>query len=299
MISLAGTPALLPALVEPHLLDTANALETLSYTISGAIGPVLAGLIIARFNAPVVLLIDALSYATFALALWRVRRLDQDRPAAATEERPTVAPLAAVRFVITQPVLLATSIMFMLFNAGGGILALWLPILATRFPGQGSALYGFLLSAAAVGETVGASIGGSVKLRMPLGLRICLAQSLAGGALAILLSHPTWWLAAVSLALFGGFSAPLTIWAQTLRMRIIPDAMRGRVFALLRTMMQATGPLSSAGAGLLFPVLGLTWLIAVSTLLIGLPGLMGLGSSALRHADAMPRDEDQFVFQSD
>ncbi len=47
MISLAGGPTLIPSIVQPEQLDTANALETLSYTISGVIGPPLAGLLIA------------------------------------------------------------------------------------------------------------------------------------------------------------------------------------------------------------------------------------------------------------
>ncbi len=38
-----------------------------------------------------------------------------------------------------------------------------------------------------------------------------------------------------------GIQAPLTVWAQTERMRLIPEAVRGRIFALLRTVMQA-GP---------------------------------------------------------
>ncbi len=47
----------------------------------------------------------------------------------------------------------------------------------------------------------------------------------------------------VSLTLFGLFSAPLTIWAQTLRMQIIPESLRGRTFALLRTLMQSANPI--------------------------------------------------------
>ncbi len=67
-------------------------------------------------------------------------------------------------------------------------------------------------------------------------------------------------------------------------MQIIPDALRGRTFALLRTLMQGAGPLASAAAGLALPVVGLTTMIAASTLLVGGPGLAGLRVEELRHA---------------
>src|SRR5262249_58530737 len=88
-----------------------------------------------------------------------------------------------------------------------------------------------------------------------------------------------------ALLLLGLFSAPLTIWAQTLRMRIIPEALRGRAFALLRTLMQGAGPLASAAAGFLLPLLGLMAMIACSTACIALPGLIGLRIGSLHRRD--------------
>ena len=64
--------------------------------------------------------------------------------------------------------------------------------------------------------------------------------------------------AAVGLFLVGFFDSPLTIWAQTLRMAIIPPELRGRVFALIRLSIQGFGPVGSALAGFLLPVLGMT-----------------------------------------
>jgi hypothetical protein len=52
MIPLAGSPSLIPDLVMDEHLSTANALETLSYTLSGVVGPPLAGLLIPLISAP-------------------------------------------------------------------------------------------------------------------------------------------------------------------------------------------------------------------------------------------------------
>jgi hypothetical protein len=86
----------------------------------------------------------------------------------------------------------------------------------------------------------------------------------------------------VGLTLFGAFSAPLTIWAQTLRMRVIPERLRGRTFALLRMLMQSGNPIGGGLAGVLLPAVGLTAVIAVSAGLVGLPGLLGSRVKELR-----------------
>jgi MFS family permease len=97
-----------------------------------------------------------------------------------------------------------------------------------------------------------------------------------------LLFGQTLWLTLPGLALLGFFSAPLTIWAQTLRMKVIPEQLRGRTFALLRTLMQGSGPLASALAGALLPALGLVAMIGCSSLLVGVPGLVGARVRQLR-----------------
>ena len=58
MIPLAGGPTIVPTLVPREQLPTANALEMLSFTLGGVIGPPLAGLLIARTGAPNVVILD-------------------------------------------------------------------------------------------------------------------------------------------------------------------------------------------------------------------------------------------------
>ena len=236
MIPLAGGPALIPTLVAQAQLATANALETLSYTLSGVCGPPIAGLLIVQFGAPNVLLIDALSYAAFALALSRIpARLGQTSAenAVAGAQRARISD--AFRLVRFNRVLFSTTLMYMIFNIGLGFLAVWLPVLADRV-GGGPEGYGLCLGAMAVGEVIGALLAGSIKLPLSLGTLICLAQTLSGVSLLLLLAGQTLWWVLPGLALLGLFNAPLTIWAQTLRMQIIPEHLRGRTFALLQKM---------------------------------------------------------------
>ncbi len=282
MISLAGAPALIPSLVEPEHLSTANALETLSYTVGGILGPLAAGALIAWVGAPNVVAVDALSYFVFALALARI----QLQPASDEPDRagaPAYHLGHAIRLLFSNKVLLSTTLMFMAANiGGGGLLSVWLPILSDRTLHGGPELYGTLLGALSLGEVVSAFLAGGRRWALSLGALICIAQMLSGAALALLLWRPTIVSVIVGLALFGAFSAPLTIWAQTLRMRVIPERLRGRTFALLRMLMQSGNPIGGGLAGLLLPALGLTAVIAVSAGLVGLPGLLGYRVEALR-----------------
>jgi MFS family permease len=284
MITLAGGPALIPSLIPQDRLATANALESVSFTVSGVMGPPLAGLLIARFGAPSVLVIDALSYATFALALMSVHATAEPISEGQGDVK-TYRLTDAISLLLKNAVLLSTTLMFMTFNIGEGFLSVWLPIYSTRVLGGGPELYGVLLGALAAGETVGSVLAGRLVLSLSLGTLICLSQVLSGVSLCLVLLGPNFWSATMGLTLLGFFSAPLTIWAQTLRMQIIPEQLRGRTFALLRTLMQSAGPLASAGAGALLSILAVPVMIGLSALLIGAPGVLGLGVKQLRQPE--------------
>ncbi len=280
MISLAGSPSLVPSLVPQEMLITANALETLGYTLSGIAGPLIAGILLNIIDAPYLVGLDALSYFFFAAALstMKITPPPERRQAASSYQD-------AFRLLLRNPILLSTTLMFMIFNLGLGVMLVYLPIFADKQLNGGSGLYGFLLGMIAVGEVISALFSGAVRFRLPLGLLICLSQGFSGVALLILLPSMTVPMAVVSLMLFGAFSAPLTIWAQTLRMRVIPEALRGRTFSLLRTFMQATSPLGGIVGGVLLSILSLPIVIGFSALLIGFPGLVGYFVVELRAAD--------------
>lgn len=288
MVSLAGGPALIPSLVRKEQLATANALETLTFTLGGVLGPVLAGLLISWIGAPNVLIFDALSYGVFAFALTRMKLLADTAEVEEAGQREAgesnYTLLGVTRFAARNSVLLSTTIMFAAFNLGQGFLFVWLPVLSDKMPQGGPELYGVLLGAWAVGEVVGSLLAGSLTLSLPLGTLICGSQVISGLSLGILLLGQSVWYVVPGLVLLGLFSAPLTIWAQTLRMQVIPARMRGRTFALLRTLMQSTPPIGGAIAGVLLPMFGIPAMIAASAALAAVPGFLGYGVAGLRRA---------------
>jgi MFS family permease len=301
MTSVAGIPTLIPTVVDRDDLTTANALESISYGIAGLVGPTVAGLVIAVLGAPAVLAIDAVTYGIFVACLLAMRRPEPAaRSAVATPNANDGARVAAgggigpaVRFILGSPAILAITVMYMCLNLGGGISAVLAPIYARDVLEGGPTTYGLLLSALTAGELVGLLLVGAVTWRLPLGRSIAGAMVIGGLIASTLLLRPPLVPLLVILVAWGLTESSLTPWAQTIRMRLIPPEMRGRVFALLRTFMQSTRPIGAILGGLLLAGADITPAVLTIALLGGVPGVVGLLIPALgREATADPRPVD-------
>jgi len=170
------------------------------------------------------------------------------------------------------------------FNVGLGALLVVVPVFAETVFGGGPDLFGVLLGCIAVGELTGSVTIAIIRLPIPEGLAICLAVLLSGIAVATVAVSPTAFGVALGLTLYGAFSAPLTIWGQTLRMKLIPPGFHGRCFAIMRTLMQSGAPLGGVSAGFAVPLLGLRSAIAGIALITCLVGALGLTLADLRRA---------------
>jgi MFS family permease len=279
MANWAGVPAIVAALVPERDLTTANAMESISFGIADIAGPAIAGLLIAVVGGTNVLAVDAVSYLLFVAALLGLPRRPREHSEASTSR---LALRPAFRFIRREPAVLATTLMFMAFNVGEGILLVVLPVFARDELGGGAATYGLLLSAFALAATAGAVGVGAVAWRWGLGRSIAVAQTAAGLSFLGLAFVGGVGGAMVVLAVAGLLTSPVTIWAQTIRMRLIPAELRGRVFGVLRTLMQSTPPVGGAIGGLLLagdtPV---AVAVAAMVLVMALPGVVGFLSPAL------------------
>lgn len=273
MVTLAGFPSLIPLLVPAAQLGQANALEGASYGLASLTGAALGGLAVATVGPVPVLAFDAASYLVLAVILASIRGLQpQARRAGPQLTSAQGTGLAAVvRLAIGNPVLRATTIMFALFNIGEGALLVLLPHRAVGL-GLGTGGYGYLVATVTGGELAAAAVLARRPWRAPLLLSIIIAQLIAALAVLTLLTIS---LAATLLGLvvLGACTAPMTAWAQTLRMRLVPEQAHGRLFALLRTVMQATPPLGAGLAAVTMRLGGAATVWAVVAAM-GLPALL-------------------------
>ncbi|MEV1243851.1 MFS transporter [Nonomuraea sp. NPDC049750] len=268
MVPMAGVPAAIPDLVEPDALDKANALESLAYAVSGIVGYALAGTLIDAIGAVNVLALDAMSYLCFAMAVLLVR----------TPLRPHVTPETGrprLGHLLRDRALVRTTLAFMAFNIAEGALVLVAgPWLAKDGLSGGPATLALLLSALSVGELAGGFLAGSWKPNVSRMRAIGLAQLVAAAGFLALLAVPDRWVLAAGFLLIGAAGVVMTVWAQSLRMELIPPALRGRAFSVLRTLMQATPPVGAAAVAPLLAGGNLTLTAALMAALAGLPALL-------------------------
>jgi MFS family permease len=287
MVPLAGVPALIPRLLDDDDLTTGNALESISYGVAGIAGPALAGVLIAAIGAPAVIGLDAATYFVFLACLLLMRRPPSAVRADAEDRGHAARPRglglgAAAKVVIASPAIVATTLMFMAANVGEGIFAVVMPIYALEALGGTAAEYGAILAVFSVGPLAGSIVVGALSTPVRLGRAIAAAQAVAGVVLLGFLARPDLLPSLALAGVFGLAGSPLTIWAQTLRMRIIPPDLRGRVFAILRTLMQSTAPVGGIVAGVLVSGAGIEAALVAATVVTTVPGLLGLVVPALR-----------------
>jgi MFS family permease len=299
MTSAAGIPSLITRMIRRNDLTTANAMESLSFSLAGLIGPGIAGLLIAIVGASFVLAIDALTYFVFVGCLLAMRKggsggdaVEHGADVAAAEgTAPGTAAAGvpatsrglgpAIRFIFSTPAIVAITLFYMSVNVAGGIVTVVIPLYVRDVLHAGSETFGLLLSILEAGVIVGLLVVGAVNWRWPLGRSIAWALFTSGLVLLLWLLQPPVIALGAILFVWGALSSSLTPWAQTIRMRLIPPEMRGRVFALLRTSMQSTRPIGAVAAGLLLSQGDLSIAIVAMALLFAVPGFIGIWHPAL------------------
>jgi MFS family permease len=148
--------ALIPDIVPRQQLPAAAALAGLNVNVARAVGPAIAGLVIAKIGVGAVFLANTVSLAFLPLVL-SVNR----SPAVETRGSPEPflsALLAGGRYVRYSPVARRILIRLGVFIVPASGLWALLPVVATERLGLGSGGYGLLLGALGAGAIVGAAL---------------------------------------------------------------------------------------------------------------------------------------------
>lgn len=293
--------ALLPQLVAPERLTTANAWFMSARQLSMFLGPALAGLVIVAGADPTAADaaedIQGLGWAfsidavTFLFSLAALLALRVPSEAAPEAERGSVlsSVITGIREVWSDPPLRA----FLLYVSAVtvmimGPLQVGLPVLANDRMDLGAASFGILLTANGGGMVIGGFLSGTVTrvIGNRLGLLVLGMDSFAGlGIASLALVHSTLagGLVLACIGLVGG-AAQIAVfsWIQ----QRVPQARMGRTMSLLMFTFMGLGPLSAAGAGLLLRVISLPTLFVSAGLLLTTIALAGFTSPAMRSVGA-------------
>jgi MFS family permease len=191
--------ATVPELVPRTQLRAASRLDLVSVNVSRAVGPALAGVVIAHFGGvPVVFALNAASvvFLAVALLLWR-----RSSPAPASRERFVPALRAGGRYVWHEPVVRRIMLRAILFVAPA--MGLWalLPVIASQHLGVGADGYGALFAALGTGAILGALLLGRVKTTVSINGILTAGAVLYAAALTVIILVPSFPIALATLVL--------------------------------------------------------------------------------------------------
>jgi len=273
-----GSRSILPDMVEDQDLDAANMLWSFSLNLALVIGPAVAGVLIASFGGPFVLLIDAATFAAMAIVSITIPTLDRSKPPlqAALSER------LGFRQLWQMKVVRFTTLLSLVFFFSYGPLEAALPLYSSTVLQTNAQGYGLLWSALAVGALIGTLSSTALSRRIGLGVALPLIALLWGASLLPMVFINKLWLACGMLLLGGLMWGPYTPMETTLLQRTVPKSQLGRVFGARSALLTTGSPLGLAIGGLLLAFIPSTSVIALSAAACILVGIGGLTSPAFR-----------------
>ncbi len=271
--------AVITSLVPRERIANAVALNSLQFNLSRAIGPVIAGILLAELGAGACFAANALSFVAVILALWTI---ELPPPIPAGTETLGRSLRAGLGYVSRAPQLRAAVLLGFIASFLAFPLITYLPVIAGDVLRSGASGYSLLLTSLGVGAIVGA-IGaaqrGSARGRGRLMLQ---AFALFGVVtFAAVLSRWQW----LSMTLLVGSGFFLTTAFSTLNslvQEMAPDGLRGRVLSIFGLAFRGGGPVGSLVAGVLVRSAGAPLVLAVFSALLLLTAMALVRGSSLR-----------------
>ena len=269
--------AMIPSLVPPNDLPNAFSLNAIGFQVGAIIGPALSGLVIAYWGQSYTYLLNAISYGAVIIALILMGPVSQVRDALKRPEVSLGAIKDGVRFILNQPIILATMILdfFATFFSSANTL---LPIYTRDILNVGVIQYGWLSAAQAIGATLAALVFSQLQVIRRQG-RVFLWAVVAFGVATIVFglarSFP---LAMAALIAIGAADSVSTIIRNTIRQLQTPDVMRGRMVSVNQIFFMGGPQLGEVEAGVVAQLFGTPFAIVSG----GIGALLAVGWIARR-----------------
>ena len=244
--------AIVPRVLPVELVPSANTLSFTASNLGMVLGPLLAGLILARWSFAAAYAADL---AIFTVALWAALRLPALPPSG-----PGITPglrsvVDGLAFIATRPVLLlsfAVDIAAMVLAMPRALF----PETAADFGGRGAA--GWLYAAISIGAVAAGVSSGWIGRVRRQGVALVVAIVAWGLAVAAAGLAPALWLAVLLLALAGAADLVSGVYRQTILQTYAPDEMRGRMQGVFIVVVAGGPRLGDLRAGATAAAFGTT-----------------------------------------
>jgi MFS family permease len=180
--------AIIPELVPRPQLPSASALGSINVNLARAVGPAIAGVLIARVGVGAVFALNTVTFLVFGLvvAAWH----PSEGRTSQFPERFVPALRAGGRYVRYSPVVRRILVRSALFLVPASALWALLPLIASQRLGLGANGYGLLLAALGVGAIAGAFMLPHLRATLSSNVMLLAASLVYAAALAVLVLVP-------------------------------------------------------------------------------------------------------------
>ena len=271
-------------MVGAETLRNAVSLNSVQVNVARAVGPAVAGVLIATVGIGECFLLNAASFVAVVVSLVSMER---------SALRPTVpAPRAAgqlregLRYARGTPEIIVPLAMMALIGTLAYEFQVSLPVMARHTLHAGAEGYGFMTAAMGVGAIFGGLV---VAARGRIGLRpLTLAAMAFAVALVLAALAPTLPVELVALALVGAASVSFMSGGNSTLQLAADPAMRGRVMALWFVALQGSTPIGGPLVGALIALSGARSGLGVGALACVLAAALGFWAQRRRRAVTGP-----------
>jgi len=258
--------SLVPSLVKADDVPTAVAISSLIFNLARFVGPALAGPVITLWGVAPTFAVYA---ATVIVILFAFARLRIVRGAAAEGRGDGMLAQIAegVRYTVRHPAVGPLLLLMLTVSLLARPVGELLPGFADDVFGRGAGGLAWLTSAVGLGAVAGGVW--LAKRGNAAGLLMIALMGGAGCGVSLLLFTGTtlFWVGVPAAAIFGCAMVASAIATQTLILRAVDDAVRGRVLSLYGVIFRGGPAVGSLIMGALSAPFGLRWPLAVSGVL--------------------------------
>ena len=282
----------LPALVPADLLARANGNQQVVLTIGETFaGPPLGSALFA-VRAALPFGLDAISFAGSAALVAGLPRTAQSRAVQGHSRQRMRAQIAeGVRWLAGHRLLRTVALLLGVSNFSSQMGQATLVVLATQTLHVGTRGYGLLWTAAAVGSVLGGLVNPVIARRLGLLPSLIVAMAAFAVADAGVGLAPDFAVAAALMACNGFFVTMWNIVTVTMRQRIVPAELLGRVNSAYRMIGWGLMPLGALAGGVVAHAAGLRAAYIVAGVLTGAALLAALPVLASAASGASSPDE--------
>ncbi|OGH20408.1 MAG: hypothetical protein A3D74_01645 [Candidatus Levybacteria bacterium RIFCSPHIGHO2_02_FULL_37_13] len=272
--------AFIPSLVDKKHLTSAMSLNVIMFQISTIVGPVLAGLLIAKYNVVPVYLINSLSFIAVILSIVLIRTRGS------IKDNQSILSLGSIKeglsFVKSKTIIWSTMVLDFFSTFFSSVSALF-PIFAKDILHVGPQGLGFMYAAPSIGAVIAGFVIAHMGTLSKQGRILLISIAFfAVGTIVFGLSK-SFILSLLALLVVGAGDSVSTIIRHTVRQLATPNYIRGRMTSINMIFFMGGPQLGEFQSGIMAAFIGAPFAVAiggVGTIIV--VGIMALTIPILR-----------------